>query len=526
MKNECPEAIIGYSGHDNGILAAVMAYMLGATVVEKHFTLNRAWKGTDHKFSLEPEGLRKQIRDLQRIDIALGNGEKTVFDFELEARKKMGKGIYTTRSMSSGETITQDDICLKTPANGTPPYLINDIIGKKASELLSEEDVVYYTDLYSQVVSTKKTVTYEQYVHIYDRSLEVTAFPLMSDLFILNFVDVSARKKAEENLEKSEKEKRAVPDSMSELVIHQDLQHRILWVNKKAADSINMKAEQVKDRYCYEIWAGSANPCTACPLEETIKTGQSQQGEMTTPDGRVWFINAYPLRDVDGNVTSVVEVVTNITEQKKAEAALRESEEKYRSLFESTHEGIVISGPKGEIVRVNSAFAAMLGYDSPEELVGIPAVELYVDPKARKAVFKKLREEGYVKNYELLFKKKDDSPIYVVITALIRRDEEGNILQTEAFVRNITERKKAEDELRESEEKYRNLIENSRDAIAIVDFKGNVLFANKSAEELTGYTLEEGKGMNVRQITPKRLWPMSAAMLLRARMGKQVPYFE
>ncbi len=131
FKKEFPEAIIGYSGHDNGVLAPVIAYMLGATVLEKHFTLNRAWKGTDHKFSLEPEGLRKQIRDLRRIDISLGNGSREVYDFEIEAKKKMGKGIYAAKPLSAGTIMTWEDIDLKTPTNGTPPYMIDKIIGKK-----------------------------------------------------------------------------------------------------------------------------------------------------------------------------------------------------------------------------------------------------------------------------------------------------------------------------------------------------------------------------------------------------------
>ena len=124
LKNEFPDAIIGYSGHDNGILAAVIAYMLGATVIEKHFTLNHSWKGTDHKFSLEPEGLRKQVRDLKRVDSALGTGEKTIMDFEMDAKIKMGKGIYSFRKLKAGVRIGRQDICLKSPANGVPPIFL------------------------------------------------------------------------------------------------------------------------------------------------------------------------------------------------------------------------------------------------------------------------------------------------------------------------------------------------------------------------------------------------------------------
>lgn len=127
---EFPEAIIGYSGHDNGILAAVIAYMLGATVVEKHFTLNRSWKGTDHKFSLEPEGLRKQVRDLRRTSISLGDGKKTLYDSEKGARTKMGKGVYSARALPKGTILSLGDICFKSPGNGFPPYRYTELIGK------------------------------------------------------------------------------------------------------------------------------------------------------------------------------------------------------------------------------------------------------------------------------------------------------------------------------------------------------------------------------------------------------------
>jgi len=142
FKKEFPDAIIGYSGHDNGILAGVIAYMLGATVLEKHFTLNRAWKGTDHKFSLEPEGLRKQVRDLRRVDMSLGDPVRKVYDIEVDPRKKMGKGIYASRPLVKGTVVSWDDLCLKTPPNGIPPYRIYEIVGKKLKMDLKEEDSI------------------------------------------------------------------------------------------------------------------------------------------------------------------------------------------------------------------------------------------------------------------------------------------------------------------------------------------------------------------------------------------------
>ena len=142
LKRELPQAVVGYSGHDNGILAPIIAYLMGAVVIEKHFTLNHAWKGTDHKFSLEPEGLRKQVRDLRRVDEAAGNPEKMVYDFEKAAREKMGKSIYAARDLSVGEMLSVADVCIKSPGGGLPPYRIEEVVGKKLKAALKEEDMI------------------------------------------------------------------------------------------------------------------------------------------------------------------------------------------------------------------------------------------------------------------------------------------------------------------------------------------------------------------------------------------------
>lgn len=142
LKQEFPHAIIGYSGHDTGILAPSVAYMLGATVVEKHFTLNRAWKGTDHGFSLEPTGLFKVVRDLRRIDIILGSGVKEVQEFEWQARIKMGKSLYAARDLAAGTVLRREDIVLKSPGGGVPPYRLDEFVGKRLCRDVHEEELL------------------------------------------------------------------------------------------------------------------------------------------------------------------------------------------------------------------------------------------------------------------------------------------------------------------------------------------------------------------------------------------------
>ena len=147
MQKEFPKALIGYSGHDNGILAAVIAYMLGAVVVEKHFTINRSWKGTDHKFSLEPDGLRKQVRDLLRVNIAMGSAKKVVLPEEANAKEKMGKSLYTARALSRGTIVRAKDIAVKSPAGGLSPCQMESIINKRLKTDLPKEALISMSHL-------------------------------------------------------------------------------------------------------------------------------------------------------------------------------------------------------------------------------------------------------------------------------------------------------------------------------------------------------------------------------------------
>jgi sialic acid synthase len=135
-----PGAVVGYSGHDNGIAMPVAAYVLGARIVEKHFTLNRAMKGTDHAFSLEPVGLRKMVRDLERTYKALGDGQKKIYDSEKAPIIKMGKSLVVARDLPAGHVLTKDDIVMKSPGGGIPPYELDNILGRITLKALYEDD--------------------------------------------------------------------------------------------------------------------------------------------------------------------------------------------------------------------------------------------------------------------------------------------------------------------------------------------------------------------------------------------------
>jgi N-acetylneuraminate synthase/sialic acid synthase len=154
-----PEAVVGYSGHDNGIAMPVAAYVLGGRIVEKHFTLNRAWKGTDHRFSLEPVGMRKLVRDLQRTRLALGDGHKTAHSTEVDPITKMGKKIVTAAALPAGHVLRREDLALKSPADGgLPPYELDALIGRTLRHPVAEDGALTFDDLEEPLPSSLESV--------------------------------------------------------------------------------------------------------------------------------------------------------------------------------------------------------------------------------------------------------------------------------------------------------------------------------------------------------------------------------
>ena len=147
LRKEFPDITTGFSSHDSGIAMAVAGFMLGARVIEKHFTLNRAMKGTDHAFSLEPGGLTKMVRDLKRLKLALGDGKKITFASEKAPITKMGKSLVANRDLPQGHVLTSDDIAMKSPGGGIPPYEWENLVGKTLVQPMQEDEHFDFTRL-------------------------------------------------------------------------------------------------------------------------------------------------------------------------------------------------------------------------------------------------------------------------------------------------------------------------------------------------------------------------------------------
>ncbi len=142
-----PDTVIGLSDHQSGIGMALVAFALGARIIEKHFTLNRAWKGTDQSFSLAPTGLFKMVRDLRRARVALGDGIKKPLEKEKKPLFKMAKKMVAARFLPKGTILTEQDIFFKVPNDGLPPFELDNVIGLELTKDLKEEENISFACL-------------------------------------------------------------------------------------------------------------------------------------------------------------------------------------------------------------------------------------------------------------------------------------------------------------------------------------------------------------------------------------------
>jgi N-acetylneuraminate synthase/sialic acid synthase len=117
-------------------------------VIEKHFTLDHAWRGTDHAFSLMPDGMRRLVRDLRRVGPALGDGVKRPLPVEHKPLEKMGKKLVAARDLPAGHILGAADVAIKSPADaGLPPYELDRIVGMRLRRALGVDDTVALADL-------------------------------------------------------------------------------------------------------------------------------------------------------------------------------------------------------------------------------------------------------------------------------------------------------------------------------------------------------------------------------------------
>lgn len=265
--------------------------------------------------------------------------------------------------------------------------------------------------------------------------------------------DITRRRKAEKALQESEARFRTlINHSYDAVLIHQP-NGRIIDVNRTMLKMFNLTYEEALS-YSISDYSGPGSD----PETEKERWARVMEGEdmlfswqaRRPKDGSLFDAEIFLTRIVSGGRQLILNNIRDITEQKKAEKALRTSEEKHRLLFENAVEGIFQTTPEGKFLSVNPSFIKILGFESEKDLfskVRDIGRQQYVDLAEREEFKSRIEAEGMIRDFETRLRKKDGTTIWVSLNARTVRDENGHSLYYEGFLQDITERKQAQEEL-------------------------------------------------------------------------------
>ncbi len=273
---------------------------------------------------------------------------------------------------------------------------------------------------------------------------------------VSNYRDVTERRMAEE----SQTRLVAILEATSDFVGISDLSSRVLYLNRAGRRMTGIgDDEEISSTFVrnyHPQWAAQIILDEGIPT--AIRDGTwSGETAIQSRDGSERPVSQLILahKAPDGGTGFLSTIARDITERKRAEEALRLSEKKYRDIFEFAPIGIFQSTPTGRFIAVNAALTRILGYNSPRELMQINTADIYFDRGQRAAIIDEYDEVGHALDLELLWKKKDGSPVWVQLNAFAVKDESGKTTRYESFVRDITERKHAQEALQRTEEQLR-----------------------------------------------------------------------
>ena len=389
-------------------------------------------------------------------------------------------------------------------------YGSSEIIGQSYTEFVHDEDLPRIMEQFQRVISGHvepseyRLLTKSGEVRwVLTSSRRVSVGGRVTGLRGV-LTDISKRKKVEEALRQSEAFNKGIIKSSYDCIKVLDLEGRLQFMSRGGQDLLEIHdITPYLNESWVDFWKG-AYQVAALDAISKAKKGclGSFQGFCPTVSGRPrwWDVIITPIEGTDGNVERLLSISRDITDGKRAEQALRESEERFQQVAENAEEWIWEVDVQGLYTYSSPIVEKVLGYE-PEEVVGKKHFYDLFHPEereqikkaalevfARKEPFREFVNPNAHKNGDIVWLSTSGVPIL---------DKEGNLIGYRGADTNITGRKHAEEELTKSEEKYRTLFESAADAIVLVDTQGNLLDVNHRSEQETGYSRGEILGTNV-----------------------------
>lgn len=333
-------------------------------------------------------------------------------------------------------------------------------------------------------------------------------------------IDISEHRKMLSLISDVKQEWEDTFDTIPDLITIHDKDHNIIRANKAAQKILNLTDTNIYKDKCFAYYHGTGSPPEYCQSCNCLKTGVPANYQIYEPYLKMHIeVRSIPRFNDNNEVIGSVHIVHDITEQKRAENAMFESEARYRNLFESMPVGLYIVTPEGKIKNANKTLVAMLGYKDLNAMQDINLSNIYLNSDGHLKWLEQIKERDILNNYISQWKTAFGEAIWIQESSRAVSAPDGNIIQYEGAVLDISEKKKTEDKLAIYQQELENLvaqrtdeihhtlsllnatIESSDDAIVVVDQSRKISTCNKRFIELweiSAYLLEEGEWDSVR----------------------------
>jgi len=304
----------------------------------------------------------------------------------------------------------------------------------------------------------------------------------------------------------------AIVQSSDDAIIGKTLEGIILSWNSSAERIYGYSSAEVIGRHI-SILLPPNRPDEVSQLLKRIGRGERvdhYESVRIRKDGQLIHISLMisPVRDTTGKIVGASTIARDISGHKRVEEALRKSEERYRTLFQESRDAIFTTSQEGKILDANRSMVNLFGY-SREETIGLKAMETYVFSEDRLKFQQKIEREGFVRDYEIKLRKKDGTEMDCLLTATVRRAGDGNISGYQGIIRDITERRQAEEKLKQASEEWELTFNSINDLISIHDKDFRIVKVNKSFADTFGMENRELIGKKCYEIIhgTEEPWP-------------------
>jgi PAS domain S-box-containing protein len=295
---------------------------------------------------------------------------------------------------------------------------------------------------------------------------------------VLSLVNVTERKRAQEEVEAERQRFNEVLEILPAYLVLLSPDYHVPFANRFFRERFGESHGQ----RCFEYLFGRSEPCETCESYTALKTMAPHKWEWTGPDGRNYHVFDFPFTDTDGS-TLILEMGIDITERKRAEEQLKAASLYAKSLIEASLDPLVTISRDGKIMDVNRATELVTGVHR-EQLIGSDFSDYFTEPEKAKKGYEEVFSKGFVTDYPLAIRSISGKVTEVLYNAAVYKNEHGEVQGVFAAARDITERKQAEDSLREREVLLRTVFETLPVGVWITDKQGRIIRGNPAGQQI------------------------------------------